>query len=102
MHKALIQWAYDETVVGHLSREGAAIEARETPLRKQKSVQKKKKTKRGRPRKGEERPAEPTRLALQVGGTLSLIWIDWLIYVAHMSSCASARTIIMDLRDRQL
>ncbi|MCY4305612.1 MAG: hypothetical protein OXC62_12680 [Aestuariivita sp.] len=31
-----------------------------------------------------------------------LIWIDWLIYVAHMSSCASARTIIMDLRDRQL
>ncbi|MCY4305337.1 MAG: hypothetical protein OXC62_11280, partial [Aestuariivita sp.] len=66
MHKALIQGAYDETVVGHLSREGAAIEARETPLRKQKSVKKKKKTKRGRPRKGEERPAEPTRLALQV------------------------------------
>ena len=88
---------------------GAAIEARETPLRKQKSGKKKKKTKRGRPRKGEARPAEPTRLALQGSGTLSLkemiaslIWIDWLIYVAHMSSCASARTIIMDLRDRQL
>ena len=72
MHKALIQWAYDETVVGHLSREGAVIEARETPLKKQKSAQKKKKTKRGRPRKGEERPAEPTRLALQGSSTLSL------------------------------
>ena len=67
MHKALIQWAYGETVVGHLLREGAAIEARETPLKKQKSGKKKKKTKRGRPRKGAERPTEPTRLALQVG-----------------------------------
>ena len=31
-----------------------------------------------------------------------LIWIDRLIYVVHMSSCASTRTLMMNLRDRQL
>ena len=67
MHQALSQEAYAGTVEGHVSRDSMAIEARETPLKKQKSAKKKKK-KRGRPLKEEKRPAEPTRLALQLSG----------------------------------
>ena len=34
--------------------------------------------------------------------SMILIWIDRLISVVHMSSCASTRTLMMNLRDRQL
>ncbi|MCY4306071.1 MAG: hypothetical protein OXC62_15040, partial [Aestuariivita sp.] len=78
-HKALIQWAYDETVVGHLSREGAAIEARETPLKMSALTLKTKKTKRGRPRKGEERPAEPTLTSILNTIRLSYAWLSGLL-----------------------
>ena len=58
-----------EQLVGHVSRDATAIEGREraTPKPKQPA---KPKRKRGRPRRGEERPKEPTRLQRQQQMTL--------------------------------
>ncbi len=63
MHEALVVDAPGETLVGHVSRNATAIEGRE--VAKPKKV---KKPKRGRPRKGEERPKTPSRLERQAGG----------------------------------
>ncbi len=63
MHEALVVDAPGETLVGHVSRDATAIEGRE--VAKPKKV---KKPKRGRPRKGEERPKTPSRLKRQAGG----------------------------------
>lgn len=69
IHEALVKEGYQEHLVGHISRDSTAIEAREKP------VPKKKKSapvarKRGRPKKGEERPKAPKRLARQRTMTL--------------------------------
>lgn len=64
VHNALISKAYEKQVVGHVSRDSTAIEAREKPLLKKKEDKKPKK--RGRPKKGEERPKEPKRLDRQL------------------------------------
>jgi hypothetical protein len=64
VHQALIEQHLGEQVVGHISRDSTAIEAREKPQKKAAPVEKKPK-KRGRPKKGEERPKEPTRLERQ-------------------------------------
>jgi hypothetical protein len=54
-----------DAVVMHICRDSSAIEAREQPAKKEKLV--KPKRKRGRPRKGEERPApDPKRLDVQL------------------------------------
>jgi len=52
-----------DKIVGHISRDSTSIDAREKPIRKIKAVKAKKK--RGRPRKGEERTKEPTRIERQ-------------------------------------
>ena len=57
-----------------VSRDSTAIPVRETPVRKSKPV--KQKRKRGRPRKGEERPPEPTRLERQGSMTLEELLAD--------------------------
>ena len=69
LHEALIENTMAEQLVGHVSRDATAIEGREkaTPKPKQPA---KPKRKRGRPRKGEERPKEPTRLQRQQQMTL--------------------------------
>ena len=69
LHEALIEDTMAEQLVGHVSRDATAIEGREkaTPKPKQPA---KPKRKRGRPRKGEERPKEPTRLERQQSMTL--------------------------------
>jgi len=56
--EALVQECYAERLVGDLSRDSTAIAARGTPCNKKSDVALPKKTKyrRGRPRKGEERP----------------------------------------------
>ena len=64
LHEALIEEGYAEQLVGHISRDATAIEAREKPAPKQKKPERPKR-KRGRPRKGEERPKQPSRLDLQ-------------------------------------
>lgn len=81
VHEILIEKYQSDRLVGHISRDATAIEARERvdPVRKetmraqakaaaQKAVQK---PKRGRPKKGETRPPVPlTRLERQVDMTL--------------------------------
>ena len=59
-----------EQLVGHVSRDATAIEGREQPTAKPKQPAKPKR-KRGRPRKGEERPKEPSRLQRQQQMTLA-------------------------------
>lgn len=75
MHEALIKSAYKEQIVGHISRDSTAIEAREKPVKKPKIDEPKRK--RGRPKKGEERPQKPPRrLELQKDMTLPEMLAD--------------------------
>jgi len=69
VHEALIEKYVSPRLVGHISRDGTEIEAREKPVSK-KAVKEEPaavpKRKRGRPRKGEKRPPkEPTRIERQ-------------------------------------
>ena len=64
MHEALIRETHHDRLVGHLSRDSTAIEAREKPATKEKPSPPPKR-KRGRPKKGEERPKVLTRLERQ-------------------------------------
>ena len=64
VHQALIEQHLGEQLIGHISRDSTAITAREKPEKKAAPVEKKPK-KRGRPRKGEERPKVLTRLERQ-------------------------------------
>jgi len=69
VHEALIRKTHGDRLVGHLSRDSTAIEAREKPAAKEKA-QAPPKRKRGRPKKGEERPKRRTRLERQSTMTL--------------------------------
>jgi hypothetical protein len=64
MHDALIKKTHEDCLVSHISRDATAIEAREKPS-KEVSKSEAHKHKRGRPRKGEERPKEIRRLERQ-------------------------------------
>ncbi len=70
VHDALIERTHRERLVGHISRDATEIEAREKPAQVSKPKNKPAKGKRGRPRKGEARVKEPTRLERQ--GTMVL------------------------------
>ena len=67
LHETLIARTMDGHLVGHISRDATAIEAREKP---QPKPAKPRRRKRGRPRKGEERAKEASRLERQL--TMSL------------------------------
>lgn len=67
VHQALMEQHFGDQIVGHISRDSTAIAAREKPEKKAVVVEKKPK-KQGRPKKGEERPKEPTRLERQAAG----------------------------------
>jgi IS5 family transposase len=72
-HKALIQKTLADEVILHNARDSTAIEAREKPQVKSEAdfTHKNERSKRGRPKKGEERPAaEPTRIEKQKTMTL--------------------------------
>jgi hypothetical protein len=69
VHEALIRKSYAGEIVGHISRDSTAIEAREKPVKTvAKTAEVPTPKKRGRPRKGEERTKEPTRLERQIAG----------------------------------
>ena len=68
LHEALIEKTLGDHLVGHVSRDATAIEARERPAPK--PTVEKPKRKRGRPRKGEERPRELRRVERQLKMTL--------------------------------
>jgi hypothetical protein len=60
VHEALVIKYRSEPLVGHISRDSTAIEAREKPLRKERSEKEPApKRKRGRPKKGESVPPKP-------------------------------------------
>ncbi|MEK7282148.1 MAG: transposase [Chloroflexota bacterium] len=70
-HEELVKEMYGSEIVGHVSRDATAIEAREKPLKREPKTVKElaPRKKRGRPRKGEEKlaqlPPEPSRLEKQ-------------------------------------
>lgn len=66
VHESFIKKHYEDEIVGHNSRDSTAIEAREKPLKKEKIKQTPKK--RGRPKKGEVRIKELTRIEKQAAG----------------------------------
>ena len=64
LHETLIARTMDGHLVEHISRDATAIEAREKPAPK--AAKPKRRRKRGRPRKGEARAKEPSRLERQL------------------------------------
>ena len=78
LHEALIQDTHSDRLVGHISRDSTAIEAREKPAKSDKpAAEAKPKLKRGRPRKGELRPPPPpSRIERQRGMTLAAMLAD--------------------------
>lgn len=70
VHEALIKKYYKGEIVGHLITDASAIEAREKPIKK--AVVAKPKYRGGRPKKGEERPRERTRIEKQTDGLMRL------------------------------
>ena len=75
-HEALIKATHKDRLVGHISRDATAIEAREKPARTKPS-KKAPKRRRGRPKKGEAAaPKEPRRLERQAGMTLAAMLAD--------------------------
>jgi hypothetical protein len=73
LHAALIKETHADRLVGHISRDSTAIEAREKPAKSDRPAPAAQpKRKRGRPRKGEIRPIEPPRrIERQLGMTLA-------------------------------
>ena len=70
-HAALIERTLGDHLVGHISRDATAIEARETPVKRENPLADAPKRKRGRPRKGEVVPPKaPRRIERQMGQTL--------------------------------
>lgn len=68
-HENLIKRFLSDHLFGHISQDSTKIVAREKPAKKPKPEQKPKK-KRGRPKKGEVRPSEPTRIERQLSMTV--------------------------------
>jgi hypothetical protein len=73
VHEALIGVHLGDQLVGHIARDSTEIEAREKPAKKvaTESNESPKPKPRGRPKKGEERVKEPTRLERQAQQTLA-------------------------------
>jgi len=74
VHAALIKTSYNGELVGHISRDSTAINAREKPAKKDGKA--KTPAKRGRPKKGEERPKTMTRLERQASGMSLAAMLD--------------------------
>lgn len=74
-HKNIIKEYLGDQLIGHISRDSTAINAREKPLKKPKKEKAVKK--RGRPKKGEQRVKEATRLEKQsLGMTIKAMLSD--------------------------
>lgn len=66
VHEALIKTCYAGELVGHISRDSTAIEAREKPVKK--TTAEKAPAQRGRPKQGEVREKPQTRIEKQAAG----------------------------------
>ena len=69
VHEAMLKRTLPDHLFGHISQDSTEIEVREKPAKKPKKEPKPKK-KRGRPRKGEERHSEQTRIERQLTMTV--------------------------------
>ena len=72
LHEALIRQTHGERLVGHIARDSTAIEGREKPRRPQQLEAPAPAKKRGRPKKGEERPAKDLRRIEKQAAGMSL------------------------------
>ena len=63
-HETMVEEHMADRIVGHISRDSTSIDAREKPVKK-KTLKDEAPKKRGRPKKGEIRTKEPTRLERQ-------------------------------------
>lgn len=70
VHESLITSYYKGEIVGHLITDASAIEAREKSIKK--TIIDKPKYREGRPKKGEERPKEISRIEKQAAGLMTL------------------------------
>ena len=70
-HEALVKDALGKVLVGHISRDGTAIESREKPVRREQSVTTQQQKKRGRPKQGEVREAKQSKVEQQQGKHLA-------------------------------
>jgi len=68
IHAAIIDTHLGNQLIGHICRDSTAITAREKPEKKAVKAEATPPKKRGRPKKGEERIKEPTRLEKQSAG----------------------------------
>lgn len=81
VHEALVKETLGDRLIGHISRDGTAIEAREKPAKKTVQIEGVAASqpapvvvkKRGRPRKNEIREAKPKKLEQQQGKPLALL-----------------------------
>lgn len=86
VHETLIKRTLGTQLVGHISRDATAIEAREKPARREKPQDDKAKRKPGRPKKGEVvPPKEPRRLERQSSMSLAEM-------LADLPTCCSVGT----------
>ncbi len=72
VHAALVKDYLGDQLIGHLNRDSTAIEARERPVPQEvptKDTVSRPPRRRGRPKKGEERPKVPTRIERQMNVT---------------------------------
>lgn len=78
VHEELVKNYLGDTLIGHISRDGTAIEARERPAKKEPEaeVEQSEKPRRGRPRKDEARPAKVSKIAQQRTQTLPAMLDD--------------------------
>ena len=96
-HEALIKATHRDRLVGHISRDATAIEAREKPARTA-PAEKAPKRRRGRPKKGEAaRRKEPRRLERQVDMTLAAMLAD----LPRACSVGTKRNAILRQAQRQ-
>lgn len=71
VHETLITKSCAGKIIGHISRDSTAVEAREKPVKKEPLVETSPEPVKGRPRKGEKRSIkEPTRVQRQMSMTL--------------------------------
>lgn len=68
LHENIVKSELQDIIIGHINRDSTAIGARETPMNKKADVKPLPK-KRGRPKKGEIREKEETRLEKQINQT---------------------------------
>ncbi len=101
MHGHLVEETLGDELVGHVSRDSTAIEGREKPAPKPRAGDKPRR-KRGRPRKGEARPKEPTRLERQAGGMSLADMLDELPKACDVGSKRNAKGFIETWRGDKL